>query len=231
MPSKDKQFDCWYAAEHTKVVHAPAKALETFGATLVNYHLVAELEDDPRKVRIREGRLEAHRPSLITPEEYAQNELEGFGEEAKRYLDFLKQHEDKIRILQYGYSLKQESFSEQVVTDSIDNVLDRVVAQVKASEDSFGVVVKGVDEPWDVCLVKTFWLHVNASVPVNAMELECARVRNMAEMPSGDRGEVERAFALAEGNPSLVKELGMYLRSKGIFERYQDRFFKLVRRG
>ena len=71
MPADSRQFNFWYAVQNTKVVRAPARALETFGATLVNYHLVAELEDDPHKVRIREGRLEAHKPAIITPEEYS----------------------------------------------------------------------------------------------------------------------------------------------------------------
>ena len=210
MSEDSRQFDCWYAVRHTKVVHAPSRALETFGATRVNYRLVAELEDDPSKVRIREGRLEAHKPTLITPEAYVQDQLEGFGEQAKQYLDFLKQHEDNLRILQYGYCLSQEAFSEQVVTDNVD----------------------AVDNPWDVCLVHFFWLHVNASAPVNVRELERARAEAFMDATApGVREDVERAFARAEQNPALVKELGAFLQREGVFERYQDRFFKLVRRG
>ena len=232
MSEDSRQFDCWYAVRHTKVVHAPSRALETFGATRVNYRLVAELEDDPSKVRIREGRLEAHKPTLITPEAYVQDQLEGFGEQAKQYLDFLKQHEDNLRILQYGYCLSQEAFSEQVVTDNVDAVVERVVADVKAANDPFATVIKGVDNPWDVCLVHFFWLHVNASAPVNVRELERARAEAFMDATApGVREDVERAFARAEQNPALVKELGAFLRREGVFERYQDRFFKLVRRG
>jgi len=232
MSSDTRQFNFLYAVQNTRIVHAPARALETFGATLVNYHLVAELEDDPRKVRIREGRLEAHKPAIITPEAYVQDQMEGFGDAARQYLDFLKQHEDSIRILQYGYCLKQEAFSEQVVTDAVDAVLERVVARVKAAEDPFATVIRGVDEPWDVCLVHFFWLHANASAPVNVREFEKARMQ--MEMDSAVPAvceDVERAFARAEGHPELVRELGAYLRKQGVFERYQDRFFKLVRRG
>lgn len=232
MTAESKQFDFWYAVNHTKVVEAPSRALETFGATRVNYHLVAELEDDPRKVRIREGRLEAHKPALITPEAYVQDQLEGFGEQARQYLEFLKQNEDKIRILQYGYCLSQEAFSEQVVTDSLAAVTERVVAQTKAANDPFSAVIQGVDNPWDVCLVHFFWLHVNASAPVNIRDLEKARVAALADATApAVRDDVERAFERAERDPSLVRELGGFLRRQGVFERYQDRFFKLVRRG
>lgn len=232
MPSADRQFDFWYAAAHTDIVWAPKRALETFGATLVNYRLVAELSDDPRKIRIREGRLEAHRPTLITPEAYVRDELEGFGEEAKKYYDFLKAHEDSIRILQYGYNLRQESFSEQVVTDTLDAVVERVVADVKATDDPFSAVIKGVDDPWDVCLVKFFWQQANASAPFNVRELEHAAATARSDaLPPHVRDEVEQAFARARRDPSCVKALGSFLRSKGLFEHYQDRFFKLVRRG
>ena len=143
----------------------------------------------------------------------------------------MKQHEDSIRILQYGYCLKQEAFSEQVVTDTVEAVLERVVARVQAAEDPFATVIRGVDEPWDVCLVHFFWLHANASAPVNVREFEKARAQAVMEATApAVRDDVERAFARAESDPSLVRELGAYLREQGVFERYQDRFFKLVRR-
>lgn len=164
------ELDFWYAQEHTRVVRPPTRALETFGATRVNYHLLAELPDDPRKIRIREGRLEAHKPEIITPEKYAQDELEGFGEAARAYYEFLKQNEDKIKILQYGYCLKQEAYSEQVVTDRLEAVTERVVREVNERNEPFDVVLEGVDEPWDVCLMKFFWLQIKASAPVNVNE-------------------------------------------------------------
>ena len=158
--------------------------------------------------------------------------MDGFGAEARKYLDFLKENRDNIRILQYGYQLRQEAFSEQVVTDSLDAVTARVVKEVEDTEDNFAAVIQGVDEPWDVSLVHFFWLHVNASAPINVREFEAARRQEMAEStPRAVRDEVEAAFAKAQKNPALVHELGALLQRKGVFDRYQDRFFKLVRRG
>ena len=91
-------------------------------------------------------------------------------------------------------------------------------------------MLTGVDEPWDVALVKLFWLEVNTSAAVNVRELEKRRIEELAESaPRSVREEVEKAFAKAERDPSLVGELGGLLRRKGVFEQYQDRFFKLVR--
>ena len=231
MSLQSRQFDFWYAVHNTKIVRGPSRALETFGATRINYRHLAELPDDPRKIRIREGRLEAHKPAIITPEEYAESQMDGFGEAARKYLDFLKANRDNIRILQYGFQLRQEAFSEQVVTDTLDAVTARVVADVEATNDDFAAVIQGVDEPWDVSLVHFFWLHVNASAPVNVREFEAARQREMEDsMPRAVRDEVEAAFAKAQENPALVHELGALLQRRGVFDRYQDRFFRLVRR-
>lgn len=172
--SRDRTYDFLYAAEATSILHPPSRALETFGTTCVDYHLLAELEDNPGKIRIREGRLQASKPELITPEQYVKDEFEGFGEVAQRYYDFLKQHEDEFKILKYGYRLKQEAFSEQIVTDSMDAVAERVVRGVKEDGRPFDAVIKGVDDPWDVCLMQFFWLHTKASVAHNMEDFKNA---------------------------------------------------------
>ena len=58
--SSNPEYDRWYAARMVRILIQPSHELETFGNTLVNYHLVSELDDYPGKIRIREGRLEAH---------------------------------------------------------------------------------------------------------------------------------------------------------------------------
>ena len=172
MQQGTRQFDFWYAVHHTKVVRAPSRTLETFGETRINYRHLAELPDDPGKVRVREGRLEAHKPAIITPEAYAEGSLEGFGEQARQYLDFLKQHRDSIRILQYGYHLKSDNFSEQIVTDSLAAVSARVKESVLASGDAFAAVIQCVDEPWDVALVELWLREIRRSAKGNIAELQ-----------------------------------------------------------
>ena len=146
--SRDRTYDFLYAAEATRVLHAPTRALETFGTTSVNYHLLAELEDHPGKIRIREGRLQANKPEIITPERYVKDEFEGFGEMAKLYYDFLKQHEDEMKILKYGYRLKQEAFSEQIVTDSMESVAARVIRGVKEGWLPAGTYAPAARKAW-----------------------------------------------------------------------------------
>ena len=93
---------------------------------------------------------------------------------ARRYYEFLKQHEDDLKILKYGYRLKQEAFSEQIVTDSMEAVAERVVREAKTGGRPFDAVIKGVDDPWDVCLMRFFWMHTRASVAKNMEDFKNA---------------------------------------------------------
>ena len=149
----------------------PSHRLETFGNTLVNYHLVSELDDHPGKIRVREGRLEAHQPLVITPH-FQDVEFEGFGDEAREYFEFLKKNVEHLRILQYGYHLKSDNFSEQILTDRLSVVTERVKQEVLSSNDRFAAVVQCVDDPWDVALVELWLREVARSAKGNIEELQ-----------------------------------------------------------
>ena len=168
--SSNPDFDRWYAARHVKILLSPSHHLETFGNTLVNYHLISPLDDHPGKVRVREGRLEAHQPLVIAPS-FASVETEGFGDEARAYLEWLKENEENLRILRYGYQLRSDNFSEQVITDSIEAVTERVKDSVIRSNDCFSAVLQGVDDPWDIALVELWRREVDRSAAGNIKEL------------------------------------------------------------
>ncbi len=231
MSKKPSQFDFWFAVNNTEIVVPPKRPLETFGNTLINYHLVSELMDSVGKVRVREGRMQALRPQIITPSSYSSMLLEGFGDQARQYLDWLKENEDSVRILRYGYTLKQEAFSEQVLSDSAEAVMERVKADVAAKSDPFAAVIKGVDDPWDVCLVRLFWTVIQNSAQANIRELHERRLFEIQDgIPTGLREEIEKGFLAAAKDASLIKPLGKLLQDNGLFDHYQDRFFNLLQR-
>jgi len=169
--SSNPDFDRWYAAKSARFLVEPRHRLETFGNTLVNYHLVSELLDHPGKIRVREGRLEAHQPLVIAPQ-FVPIETEGLGDEAQAYLEFLKETEKSLRILQYGYHLKSDNFSEQIVTGRLSVVTERVKEEVLAANDDFAAVVQCVDEPWDVALVELWRREVDRSAKGNIDDLQ-----------------------------------------------------------
>ena len=169
--SSNPDFDRWYAARKVRLVLRPSHQLETFGSTLVNYHLITELPDRPGKVRVREGRLEAHQPQIITPY-VGEVTTEGISEEGRAYLEWLRQNVDNMRILRYGYHLKTDNFSEQIVTDSMAVVTERVKQAVIESGDKFSAVVQGEDEPWDVAIIELWRREVDRSAERNIRELQ-----------------------------------------------------------
>lgn len=230
MKGKKDSFDFWYAVNNTEIRIMPKQHLETFGNTTLRYHLVTELMDSTRQTRIREGRMLANRPQIITPEHYSRTVLDGFGEEAQQYVEWLKSHERDLRILQYGYTLRKELYSENIVSDDAQTVLDRVEKDVRARDDQLTAVVLGVDEPWDVCLVKLFWEVIQSSAHENIRELEQRRMFEKVEgVPRGVRGEIEAGFLAASRDASRVSDLAGLLERHGVFDTYQDRFFSLVR--
>ncbi|HBJ59568.1 MAG TPA: hypothetical protein DDY72_03750 [Verrucomicrobia bacterium] len=168
--SSNPDFDRWYAARHMREVLRPEKRLETFGSTLINYSLVSELADHPGKVRVREGRLEAHPPRIIVPHLDAIT-AEGFGEEAKQYLEFLKLHEKELRILCYGCHLRRDNFSEQILTGTPDAIAHQVVDEVRAKATPRAAVLIGEDEPWDVSIIELWRREVVRSARGNVAEL------------------------------------------------------------
>ncbi len=225
-----KQFDFHYAVSNTEVIITPMKSIETFGATIINYSVITEMMDDVGKVRVREGRMQAARPQIITPSAYSNLVMEGFGEEAENYLSWLREHEDDVRILQYGYSLKQEAFSEEIITDSLEAVIEKVKREKESKNDPFSAIVKGVDNLWDVSLVRLFWVITRQSVADNVRELNERKLFEMkAGVPLAVRQEIENAFMRASLDSSLIKELGALLKRHGVFEKYQDRFFALLK--
>jgi hypothetical protein len=230
--SDPRPFDFWYAVNNTEIVLMPSGRLETFGSTVLHYHLVTELMDSVNQVRVRQGRIKAGQPAIVTPEVYSRFILDGFGEEAGRYLEWMKEHEKDLRILQYGYTLRRESFSENVITDNLQAVVERVKADVAQMSDPLSAVLVGVDSPWDVCLVKLFREVISRSARYNIRDMEKRHLFDDDNgLLKGVRAGIDADFLQASRNPALIKDLAAKLQRMGVFEEYQDRFFSLVKAG
>src|SRR2546421_8874500 len=143
-----------YAIENTHVIVAPEQQIATFGSTSFNFYLISELMDRVDQVRIRNGKIHAERPQIITPEHYYRLLLEGFGEKAERYVDQLREHARNIAVLRYGFQFRKTDLSEQTLRDSIDTVINRTKRQIEGKSESLSAIIQGVDDAWEVCLLK-----------------------------------------------------------------------------
>ncbi len=222
MSSAPQELDFWYAVNNTDVIMPPRGRLETFGSTLIHYWLVTELMDTVGQVRIREGHIQSFRPEILTPQSFSESPLEGFQEEqAEEFIRWLRQHEADFTLLKYGFRIRHETITESIVHDSIENVTDRVHADLKGRQDPLSALVRGVDEPWEVCLLKLLVEVVRRSAPGNARDLHAD--------PDGSRHEIEAAFRRAAQNRAQLAALAALLTRLGKFKDYEDRFYALVR--
>jgi hypothetical protein len=211
--------DFQYALSSLRIVHAPKRALETFGTTKIHYHLVSELMDEVDQVRVREGHVYSERPQIITPDPQL---LSGFGEKAAAFADEIAARGELVKILKYGLQFRKDPIREHIIHDALANVSDHVCAEAVTNDEDHAAVLVGCDELWEVALIKFAFDYVQSSVKTNLQELHEEETR-------GDR-EVEAAFAAARRDPSQIGRLGDLLRQHELFDKYEDRFFSLLRR-
>ncbi|MEI8343264.1 MAG: hypothetical protein WCH43_17220 [Verrucomicrobiota bacterium] len=143
-----------YAIENTQVILAPQRRIETFGSTSFRFYLITELMDSVNQVRVRDGRIHAERPQIVTPGHYSKLMLEGFGEKAEAFAEWMRSHSDQIAILKYGFQFRKTDIQENIVHSNLEDVIDRVRRSVTETAEPLSAILQGVDDAWEVCLLK-----------------------------------------------------------------------------
>jgi len=143
-----------YVLENTEVILAPERRIETFGSTSFRFYLVTELMDEVNAVRVRDGRLHADRPQIIAPGHLQRLLLDGFGERAEQYMNWLQQHSGHLAVLKYGFQFRKTDVSESIVHSPMGEVIDRIRDQIDYSEDPLSAIIQGIDEGWEISLLK-----------------------------------------------------------------------------
>ena len=223
------------AVKHTETLRAPKQGLYTFGTTNIYYYLVtepvySELVKNVTETVVREDRVIAERPRIVTP--YYLSRLEGFSLEAKRYFEALKQeYGSSIRGLFYTY--KNEPKELNTVSDNLLSVVDKLNAEIDRRGDPLAAIIKGEDEFWDVSLMKFIYEVTRSSLGDNLRQMESRGLLNMdaAGTPMDARIRIDELFkkvATGENEPSELKE---ELDRWGLFEEYEDRFFNIFNKG
>jgi hypothetical protein len=146
--------DFEYAIENTQVIVAPEQQIATFGITSFQFYLISELMDRVDQVRVRNGRIQAERPQILTPEHFRRLLLEGFGEKAQRYAERLRENLRDIAVLRYGFQFRKTDMMEETIRDSLDAVITRTKRRVESADQPLSAIIQGVDDAWEVCLLK-----------------------------------------------------------------------------
>jgi len=168
-PINKDDFD--YAFESSKVIREPGRFIDTFGLTRFEFIMASELMDTVGQIRIRSGVMEAQKPRIIKPESYSDVAFEGFSdesrEEADKLLKWLESQGTNLAFLRYGFEFKKGETKEELVHDSMENVLGKLEAEADHRGDPALAILEGVDNTWEVALLKFTIQMINRSTEVN----------------------------------------------------------------
>ena len=164
--------DIHYALETTEVLYEPDRRIDTFGSTSFEFLLLSELMDKIGQVRIRAGRITADRPMIVKPEPSSDMEFEGFGEQAAAFAEWFKGRVQSASLLQYGFTFRKSDVTESLVHDSLENVRDRIVTETRDSGNPLAAVIQGVDDTWEICLLKFTIEMIQKSYRINRFDFK-----------------------------------------------------------
>lgn len=224
-----------YAVRHTEILRHPRQHLSTFGVTNIYYYMVteptySELVSDINETVIREGRVIAERPRIVTP--YYLSRLEGFSSEAKRYFEMLLgTHDANVPGLFYTY--KNESKGLNIVSENWPAVVAKLNDEIDKKGDPLASIIKGQDDLWDVSLLKFIHEVTRSSLRDNISQLGARGLLGMdsSGIPVDARLQVEELFGQVARGECSPYELERELNRWGMFEEYQDRFLSLFKKG
>jgi hypothetical protein len=223
------------AVRRTEILRPPKRSLATFGTTNIYYYLVtepaySELIKGATETVIREGKVIAEKPRIVTP--YYLSQLEGFSSDAKKYFDILiKTHGANAPGLFYSYRNEPKELT--IVSDSLLSVVDKLNDDIDKSGDPLTSIIKGLDELWDVSLLKFIYEMTRSSLPDNLLQLGSKGLLDIDStgIPVDARVRIEELFRMAQKGEIEPRNLKDELDHWGLFEEYEDRFFAIFGKG
>ena len=164
-----KADDFHYAMENTRIVVPPSQAIETYGQTSFHFRLVTEPMDEIGSVRIRQGMIHAERPRILAPQYISRLLLEGFGEKAQNFAGWMEDQKN-IHLLRYGFTLKKTDISERIIREPKEEILQRLEEELRREDQPLSVLIEGIDDAWEVCLMKFTMDMIQRSAGENVAE-------------------------------------------------------------
>ncbi len=221
------------AVSQTEIVRLPSSRLATFGTTNIQYYLVTEPVYAERgqndEAVVREGKVIAERPRIVTP--YYLANLDGFGNDARKYFDMLTQQEGAATPGIF-YAYRNELLHTSIVSESADSVVTRLADEIDRRADPLTTLIRGLDELWDVSLMKFIFEVTRQSVSGNLREMGQYGLFHVdrAGLPKDARIRIDRLFAQVHSGEREPTDLKAELDRWDVFEEYEDRFYSIFRK-
>ena len=222
-----------YAVRHTEILRLPRQSLSSFGTTNIYYYLVtepaySELTENVNETVLREGRVIAQKPRVVTP--YYLSRLEGFSLDARKYFNgLIKTHGADTPGLFYAY--KNESKKLTIISERWLAVVDKLNDEIDKRNDPLVAIIKGEDELWDVSLLKFIYEITRTSVQGNIMQMEARGLLDMdsSGVPVEARVRINKLFKRVARGEYEPHELKRELDRWNLFAEYEDRFFAIFK--
>ncbi len=218
----------------TVVVKLPKQKLASFGTSVVTYNMVTKplyqaLDTDKQteEAVLRRGTVKAERPQIVTPQFLSR--AQGFGDEAQEFMrELIRRGQADDPGILYTYS--NTSGHMEIISSRPEDVADRISRQIDSESRPLEAVVLGVDELWDVSLMKFIFDLTNSSAPTNAADfMRSGRMEVSDGVPMDARLRIEELFLqVRNGNldPTVLHE---ELEGWQLFDEYQDQFFHVLK--
>ena len=231
METEDERLE--YAVRHTEVLRPPRQKLETFGITNIRYYLLtapayADLVAGGGETVVREGQVIAERPRVVTP--YYLMNLQGFSQHARRYLEKIAQEGHSSPALLYRYRNEAKGLS--IVSEPMHQLAQKLTEKLEREGIALASVIKGVDELWDVSLLRFIHEFTLRSLQSNVIDLGRRGLLGVdrAGVPLDARRGIEELFLQVRGGQVSPSELKAELDCWGLWPEYEDRFLALFHR-
>ena len=132
--------------------------------------------------------------------------------------------------IMYQYNNEPERL--EILSGNPDEIAHRISKELKEKKNDLSVVISGVDEFWDVALLKFIYEFTASSVSYNSREMRGAGLMDPQStaggIPTAAANQIEEMFRSVRkgGSPeSLKSELDKW----GVYRYYEDRFLDLFK--
>lgn len=212
-----------------QVIRSPKHRLSTFGLSKVHYCLVTDVDGFTDRSRLRTGNVVAEKPAIITPDQL-KDKFHGFGESADKYADWLvSQYGQALKGLSYQF--RNENKSSKIELIQPKELISRLSDEFDRKSELRTALLQGTDRLWELSIMKFIVEETLASFHSNVQELDDRGFfEGEDRLEKQKHREIRSLFQKATHDPRLLVDLGKKLEEYGLFEQYQDQFFRLVRR-
>jgi hypothetical protein len=128
------------------------------------------------------------------------------------------------------YTYKNEFVGTTIVSGVLSEIGARLSDRLDKEERDLEAVIRGVDEHWDLSVLKFIFELTNSSVGGNVSDFQQRGLLDTRDgLPRDARNRLEQMFGQARRGEIAASEIHSELERWGVFEEYEDRFLSLFR--